>query len=327
MATLNELFESVINNEPKDALNRQFDATFQFNGNQARRRNTISGSLSDYQTQHAFLRRLQQQSRKSSSKAKKFYDNSKIPFRPLIREALESTPQCSMTFWEIMRWMQGNMPELDNDDLQEMFKWQRGIKRVLENDPTFVQDGDKRWTFRSSRESRDDGFCSRNNSMDIGEEYSPILPKKRRQMATYSKPPPNRILSTAIPSSIEMYRARMNYRDEMDLMQRHAPTVADLLMIRPNHQQKMVKPVQAVQASVPAVQAAGAATIPQPQFSLDQLTLDFLAAKSTPQTTNTTTNDEPTISEDQDVIAEFLNEPFIHPSNGDKYLPIDDVQF
>ena len=32
---------------------------------------------------------------------------------------------------------------------------------------------------------------------------------------------------------------------------------------------------------------------------------------------------EPQISETNDIIAEFLSEPFLKPSNGDKYLPID----
>ena len=32
---------------------------------------------------------------------------------------------------------------------------------------------------------------------------------------------------------------------------------------------------------------------------------------------------EPLLTENNDVIAEFLSEPFMRPSNGDKYLPID----
>ena len=77
---------------------------------------------------------------------------------------------------EYLRWMFANMTDLETADLHEMFKWQKGIKRVLETDSRFQCDDQKRWSIR-----RDDdvGYHSRNGSfMSTHDEqhYQPHSP-------------------------------------------------------------------------------------------------------------------------------------------------------
>ena len=69
------------------------------------------------------------------------------------------------------------MSELDTEDINEMYKWQKGIKRVLETDPRFVQDESKRWSLRSVSDfSKTQNFCddfgyhSRNTSLQSDDE-------------------------------------------------------------------------------------------------------------------------------------------------------------
>lgn len=59
--------------------------------------------------------------------------------------------------------MFANMADLETDDIHEMFKWQKGIKRVLETDSRFVCDDMKRWSLRQQRDD-DVGYHSRNGS-------------------------------------------------------------------------------------------------------------------------------------------------------------------
>ena len=61
------------------------------------------------------------------------------------------------------------MSELDTEDINEMYKWQKGIKRVLESDPRFVQDESKRWSLRKSF-TDDFGYHSRNTSLQSDDE-------------------------------------------------------------------------------------------------------------------------------------------------------------
>ena len=61
------------------------------------------------------------------------------------------------------------MSELDTEDINEMYKWQKGIKRVLESDPRFVQDESKRWSLRNSF-TDDFGYHSRNTSLQSDDE-------------------------------------------------------------------------------------------------------------------------------------------------------------
>ena len=63
----------------------------------------------------------------------------------------------------MFRWMFANMTDLDTEDINEMYKWQKGIKRVLESDPRFIRDEKNRWSLR--KEYDDVGYHSRNNSM------------------------------------------------------------------------------------------------------------------------------------------------------------------
>ena len=118
----------------------------------------------------------------------------------------------------------------------------------------------------------------------------------------------------------------------MDILRETAPTVASLLMIKPD-----APPRRTTNDLIPLVTQ----TQPQqPQFSLDQLTIDFLTDPTNQVTSQTTQivrdgktvkitrgffnmSQEPTITESNDIIAEFLNEPFLKPANGDKYLPVE----
>jgi hypothetical protein len=116
-------------------------------------------------------------------------------------------------------------------------------------------------------------------------------------------------------ASVKRYQRQYGTRTEMDILRETAPTVASLLMIKPD------APKRTTNDLIPLVTAPP----PQPQFSLDQLTIDFLTDPTNQSTSQTTpiVRDEPTITESNDIIAEFLNEPFLKPANGNKYLPVE----
>jgi hypothetical protein len=183
MNELDNLFNMCLNSELPDQekMRKQFDATFSYNAPK-KRRNTIHSIQAPRQFSFPKMssttkQRKQQHKRRGTVIQDAVIDLnalqaqhndmaqtcSKIPFRHLIEEALESSPNAPLSFAEIIRWMFANMADLETDDIHEMFKWQKGIKRVLETDSRFVCDDMKRWSLRQLRDD-DVGYHSRNGS-------------------------------------------------------------------------------------------------------------------------------------------------------------------
>ena len=78
-------------------------------------------------------------------------------------------------------------------------------------------------------------------------------------------------------ASVKRYQRQYGTRAEMDILRETAPTVASLLMIKPD-----APPRRTTNDLIPLV------TQTQPQFSLDQLTIDFLTDPTNQVTSQTT---------------------------------------